>query len=171
MQLTWGIMTSRLSTRKSMWRSKSLCEHWTKRRCPDWSQQCPEHHLLGTKWEVMPSETVHQVLWLPCPLLRSSYHPTIRLHPANLCLCLPQPHKVNCTYHCPCILLFSILVSNYVWSYIALTYYLLLYYFLFLKVVWETSMVVQRLRVCLPILGMQAGSLVREKKPHMPWGD
>ena len=30
MQLTWGIMTSRLSTsRASMWRSQSLCEHWT----------------------------------------------------------------------------------------------------------------------------------------------
>ena len=30
MQLTWGMMTSRLSTsRASMWRSQSLCEHWT----------------------------------------------------------------------------------------------------------------------------------------------
>ena len=98
-----------------MWKSQSLCEHWTRRRrCPDWSQQCPEHHLLGTKWEVMPSETV-QVLWLPRPLLPSSYHPTILLHPTDLSLCLPQPHKVNCTCHCSHILLFSILFSGLPW--------------------------------------------------------
>ena len=59
----------------------------------------------------MPSETV-QVLWLPRPLLPSSYHPTILLHPTDLSLCLPQPHKVNCTCHCSHILLFSILFSG-----------------------------------------------------------
>ena len=63
----------------------------------------------------MPSETVHQVLWIPHPLLPSSYHPTILLYPVDLCLCLPQPHKINCTYHCSHILLTSILFSGLPW--------------------------------------------------------
>ena len=43
-------------------------------------------------------------------------------------------------------------------------------FFSLLKITLGTSLVLQWLKICLPMQGMRVESLVRELRSHMPWG-